>query len=144
MHSSVLVSIVYTYIVFLVSQINHSMFSCGRSIQLCLRHNIRPLCTQSQRSTPSSSSLSSFGGFGHNGDNNLEWFLRSITSGVVVVGSTLGYWYWSSLSSPAFADYNATEEQLQQNSQNRSKFLFNGNLMHLYIACGLKPLMTHV
>ncbi|TKY54771.1 Calcium uptake protein 1 [Spatholobus suberectus] len=114
------------------------MFSWGRRFQLSVRHNIRPLCSQSQGSTSSSSSsssssFSSFGGSGH-GDKrvrDLESFLRSITSGVVVVSSTLGFWYWSSLSSPdganslqSFSD-NANEDQLQQNYENKSKFLFN-------------------
>ena|ERR1044072_5376613 len=117
------------------------LFSWGRSFHLySLRHNIRPLCTQSQRSasssSSSSSSLSSTIGGSEHGDKNLEWFVRSITSGVVVVSSTLGYWYWSSLSSPganslqSFADY-ASEEQLPQDFQNKTKFLFNGNLHDL-------------
>ncbi|KAJ1385877.1 EF-hand domain [Sesbania bispinosa] len=115
------------------------MFSWGRRFQLSLRHNIRPFCSQSQRSTSSSSSssssLSSSGGPGYGDKRNrvrdLELFLRSITSGVVVVGSTLGFWYWSSLSSPganslhSFADYVSEEDQLQQNYENKSKFLFN-------------------
>lgn len=113
-----------------------SMFSWGRRFQLSQRHNIRPLCSQSQRSTSSSSSaLSSSGGGSEHGDKRVrdfESFLRSITSGVVVVSSTLGFWYWSSLSSPganslqSFADY-ASEDHLQQNYENKSKFLFNGN-----------------
>ncbi|XP_061350885.1 calcium uptake protein, mitochondrial-like [Gastrolobium bilobum] len=115
------------------------MFPWGRTFQLSLRHNIRLLCTQSQRSTTSSSSSSSssswrsfFGGSGYGEERvrDFESFLRSITSGVMVVGSTLGFWYWSSLSSPgsnslhSFADYTS-EDQLQQNYENKSKFLFN-------------------
>ncbi|KHN47123.1 Calcium uptake protein 1, mitochondrial [Glycine soja] len=112
------------------------MFSWGRRFQLSLRHSIRPFGSQSQGSTSSSSSssFSSFGGSRH-GDNRVrdfEAFLRSITSGVVVVSSTLGYWYWSSLSSPganslqSFADGYANEEdQFQQNDENKPKFLFN-------------------
>lgn len=114
-----------------------TMFSWGRRFQLSLRHSIRPFGSQSQGSTSSSSSssFSSFGGSRH-GDNRVrdfEAFLRSITSGVVVVSSTLGYWYWSSLSSPganslqSFADGYANEEdQFQQNDENKPKFLFNG------------------
>ncbi|KAL2587865.1 hypothetical protein AAZV13_13G136000 [Glycine max] len=113
-----------------------TMFSWGRRFQLSLRHSIRPFGSQSQGSTSSSSSssFSSFGGSRH-GDNRVrdfEAFLRSITSGVVVVSSTLGYWYWSSLSSPganslqSFADGYANEEdQFQQNDENKPKFLFN-------------------
>ncbi|WJX95928.1 hypothetical protein P8452_77192 [Trifolium repens] len=108
------------------------LFSWGRRYQQSLRHNIRLLCTQSQRPTSSSSS---FGGSRNGGDERVrrdfEYFLRSITSGVVVVGSTLGYWYCSSLSSPgannslhSFSDY-ATQDQFQQNYVNKSKFLFN-------------------
>ncbi|KHN15019.1 Calcium uptake protein 1, mitochondrial [Glycine soja] len=113
------------------------MFSWGRRFQLSLRHSIRPFGSQSQASTSSSSSssFSSFGGSGH-GDKRVrdfEVFLRSITSGVVIVSSTLGYWYWSSLSSPganslqSFADddYANEEDQLQQNDENKPKFLFN-------------------
>lgn len=111
------------------------LFSWGRRFQQTLRHNIRPLCSQSQRTTSSSSSpLSSFDGSGNGGDERVrdfEYFLRTITSGTVVVGTTLGFWYWSSLSSPgannsfhSFSDY-ATEDQFQQNYQNKSKFLFN-------------------
>lgn len=128
-----------------------TMFSWGRRFQLSLRHSIRPFGSQSQASTSSSSSssFSSFGGSRH-GDNRVrdfEAFLRSITSGVVVVSSTLGYWYWSSLSSPganslqSFADGYANEEdQFQQNDENKPKFLFNGTLLfshHLYVACSL-------
>lgn len=115
-----------------------TMFSWGRRFQLSLRHSIRPFGSQSQGSTSSSSSssFSSFGGSRH-GDNRVrdfEAFLRSITSGVVIVSSTLGYWYWSSLSSPganslqSFADddYANEEDQLQQNDENKPKFLFNG------------------
>ncbi|XP_058757938.1 calcium uptake protein, mitochondrial-like [Vicia villosa] len=110
------------------------MFSWGRRFQQSLRHNIRPLCSQSQRTTSSSSSstLSSFGGSRNDGD--FEYFLRSITSGVAVVGSTLGFWYWSSLSSSgandnnnslhSFSDY-ASEDQFEPNYGNKSKFLFN-------------------
>ncbi|KAK7292011.1 hypothetical protein RIF29_07621 [Crotalaria pallida] len=121
----------------------HSMFSWRRSFQLSLRLYTRPLCTKSPRSTTtttyssslsssSSSSLSSFGGsrYGENKGRDLEAFLRTITSGVAVVGSTLGYWYWSSLSSPganslqSFADY-ANEDQLEQSYGDKPKFLFN-------------------
>jgi len=115
------------------------LFSWGRRFQQTLRHNIRPLCSHSQRSTSSSSSsslLSSFDASRDGGDERVrdfEYFLRRITSGTVVVGSTLGFWYWSSLSSPgannslhSFSDY-ATEGQFQQNYENKSKFLFNGN-----------------
>ncbi|CAL0325667.1 unnamed protein product [Lupinus luteus] len=110
------------------------MFSCTRRFHLFLQGlNTRPLCTKSTRPTATSSpSLSSIGGsrYGDNKDKDLEALLRTITSGVVVVGSTLGFWYWSSLSSPganslhSFADY-ANEDQLEQNFENKSKFLFN-------------------
>jgi hypothetical protein len=113
------------------------LFSWGRRFQQSLRHNIRLLSTQSQRPTSSSSS---FGGSRNGGDERVkdfEYFLRSITSGVVVVGSTLGFWYCSSLSSPgannslhSFSDY-ATEDRFQQNYENKSKFLFNGNFPFL-------------
>ena len=112
------------------------MFSWGTRFQHFLRHNIRQLYGQSQQSTSSPSKLRSFGGSKHGGSDervrDFEYFLRSITSGVVVVGSTLGYWYYSSLSSPgvhnnslySYSD-NASEDQLQQNYENKSKFLFN-------------------
>jgi hypothetical protein len=131
------------------------LFSWGRRYQQSLRHNIRLLCTQSQRPTSSSSS---FGGSRNGGDERVrrdfEYFLRSITSGVVVVGSTLGYWYCSSLSSPgannslhSFSDY-ATQDQFQQNYENKSKFLFNGNfpflslLVEIFIILNLLLYMT--
>ncbi|XP_027332358.1 calcium uptake protein, mitochondrial-like [Abrus precatorius] len=107
------------------------MFSWARRFQfhLSLRHNTRPFCNQSQRSTSSSSSSFDGSRYGDKRVGDLESFLRSITSGVVVVGSTLGFWYWSSLSSPganslrSFADY-ASQDQLQDNYQTKSKFLF--------------------
>lgn len=123
------------------------MFSWGRRFQQSLRHNIRPLCSQSQRSTSSfsSSKLSYFGGSRNGGDERVrdfEYFLRSITSGVAVVGSTLGFWYWSSLSSSgandnlnslhSFSDY-ASEDQFEPNYGNKSKFLFNGNSCFSFI-----------
>ncbi|KAK7388575.1 hypothetical protein VNO78_23396 [Psophocarpus tetragonolobus] len=109
------------------------MFSWGRRFQLCLRHTIRPFSSQSQGSTSSSSSFTSSAGSKH-GDKRVrdfEAFLRSITSGVVVVSSTLGFWYWSSLSSPganslqSFSDYANGVDQLQQNDVNKPRFLFN-------------------
>ncbi|KAK7347141.1 hypothetical protein VNO80_21668 [Phaseolus coccineus] len=111
------------------------MFSLGRKFQLSLRHNVRPFCSQSQGSTSSSSSSSSFSSFvgPTHGDERIEAFLKAITSGMVVVGSTLGFWYWSSLSSPganslqSFADF-ANQDQLQQKRQSKpSRFLFNDN-----------------
>jgi hypothetical protein len=130
------------------------LFSWGRRFQQSLRHNIRLLSTQSQRPTSSSSS---FGGSRNGGDERVkdfEYFLRSITSGVVVVGSTLGFWYCSSLSSPgannslhSFSDY-ATQDQFQQNYENKSKFLFNGNfpflslLVEIFIILNLLLYMT--
>ncbi|WVZ12398.1 hypothetical protein V8G54_016928 [Vigna mungo] len=55
---------------------------------------------------------------------DFEAFLRAITSGVVVVASTLGFWYCSSLSSSganslqSFSDF-ANQDQLQQKRQNK-------------------------
>lgn len=132
------------------------MFSWGRRFQLSLRHNVRPLCTQSQGSTSSSSSSSSFSSFGgsRHGDNRIkdfEGFLRSITSGVVVVSSTLGFWYWSSLSSPdanslhSFSDYSNGHnvDQLNQNYESKPKFLFNGNpLFHLSLTLHVTCVIT--
>jgi len=132
------------------------MFSLGRKIQLSLRHNVRPFCSQSQGSTSSSSSSSFFSSFvgPTHGERigDFEAFLRAITSGVVVVASTLGFWYWSSLSSSAsnslqsFSDF-ANQDQLQQKRQSKpSRFLFNGILLfinhlrcilHLYYICFL-------
>ncbi|XP_020228067.1 calcium uptake protein, mitochondrial [Cajanus cajan] len=119
------------------------MFSWGRRFQLSLRHTISPFCSYSQgftssssssfsSSSSSSSSFSTFPGSRH-GDKrfrDLHVFLTSITSGVAVVGSTLGFWYWSALSSPgdnslhSFSDA-AKVDQLQQNYETKSKFLFN-------------------
>ncbi|BAT76259.1 hypothetical protein VIGAN_01423700 [Vigna angularis var. angularis] len=112
------------------------MFSLGRKIQLSLRHNVRPFCSQSQGSTSSSSSSSSFSSFvgpthGDERIGDFEAFLRAITSGVVVVASTLGFWYCSSLSSSgtnsleSFSDF-ANQDQLQQKRQTKPpRFLFN-------------------
>ena len=151
-HAHAYASVYIPFYSHLFQHLNLSMYSWGRRFQLSLRLRTRKLCSQSQRpiSSPSSSSssLRSFGGSGSYGGNrgkDLESFLRSITSGVVVVGSTLGFWYWSSLSSPganslqSFADY-ASEDQLQKNYENKSKFLFNGNpsfSLMIYVACSL-------
>lgn len=58
---------------------------------------------------------------------DFDWLMRSLSSGVVVVGSTLGYWYCSS----SFADY-VSEDQFQEQPEfepdNKSKFLFKGTL----------------
>lgn len=118
------------------------MFSLGRKIQLSLRQNVRPFCSQSQGSTSSSSSSSSFSSFvgpthGDERIGDFEAFLRAITSGVVVVASTLGFWYCSSLSSSganslqSFSDF-ANQDQLQQKRQNKPpRFLFNGILLFI-------------
>ncbi|KAI4335633.1 hypothetical protein L6164_014265 [Bauhinia variegata] len=92
---------------------------------------------QSQRSTSSSSSSLSSCGSRYDdrkgGGHDFDLFLRSTSCGVVIVGSTLGFWYWSSLSSSgtdtlhSFADYeseNPFQQQYDEPSK-KSKFLFN-------------------
>ncbi|KAK9269210.1 hypothetical protein L1049_000980 [Liquidambar formosana] len=65
------------------------------------RLSARLFSNQSQGSTSSSSSLRSFGGssYGNDGsgdDSVLEVLVRWVSSGVVIVGSSLGLCYWSS------------------------------------------------
>ncbi|KAL1372212.1 hypothetical protein HN51_002354 [Arachis hypogaea] len=95
------------------------MYSRTRALPLSLRLSTRILCTQSESST--SSSLRPLA----SQSNHFESFLRSIASGVVLLGTTLGYWYSSSSPSLySFADYSR-DDQLQKNHENKSKFLFN-------------------
>ncbi|KAI9125917.1 hypothetical protein K1719_003335 [Acacia pycnantha] len=100
--------------------------------------SIRPLVgaraffSQSQPSTLSSStSASAAGRFRDGGDKtDFDKFLTSV-SGLAVVGSALGLWYYSNSlgenSVKAFADYARDEDKLQQHCepQNKSSFLFN-------------------
>lgn len=90
----------------------------------------RPFYNQSRSSTSSSSSpssassLSSTGGFGSNeGDktkfSDFNRFLRSVSSGIVILGTSLGLFYYSSLSQDSnafrsFADYS-NETTLETN-----------------------------
>lgn len=112
--------------------------SLHRAASIQRLNSTRTLFIQSQRPTSSSTSTSINGGlrYGDHKGHDFDSFLRSISSGVVVVGSTLGFWYWSSLSSSSgdnslhsFADYATEDDQFHQQygPQKKSSFLFNGN-----------------
>ncbi|KAJ7969213.1 calcium uptake protein 1-like, mitochondrial-like [Quillaja saponaria] len=99
--------------------------------------------SQGCTSSSSSSSLSSISESRYDGNKGgasyFTSFMRSVSSGVVIVGSSLGFYYWSSFSSPdvkpflSFADYPretawaTNEDKFQQHSVNVRKpiFLFN-------------------
>ncbi|MED6206112.1 hypothetical protein PIB30_023977 [Stylosanthes scabra] len=103
------------------------MYYCLRRLPF-LRLSTRTLCSQSHNSTSSSSSLIPLPphNSSNNSNNQFEYFLRSIASGFVLLGSTFGYWYSSSSPSLySFAD-SSPEDQLQKN-ENKAKFLFNDN-----------------
>ncbi|CAL5376747.1 unnamed protein product [Camellia sinensis] len=106
------------------------------------RNASRPIFTQSNGSSSSSSS-SSCGSSNNNGgggggnkkrgrsNSDLESILRSISSGIfVVVGSSLGLSYWSSLSDSncflSFADSRGQNENANVNAEpeHKSNFLF--------------------
>ncbi|XP_059637845.1 calcium uptake protein, mitochondrial-like [Cornus florida] len=103
-----------------------------RRVVQAQRLNTRPISTQSNgplSSPPSSSSLKSFGESSYNEDKRsesiLESFLKSlISSGVVVVGSTLGLCYWSSLSDTiSFLSYADSGDDTTE-PEKKPKFLF--------------------
>ncbi|KAL5547710.1 hypothetical protein UlMin_002941 [Ulmus minor] len=100
----------------------------------------RPLFNQSQRSTPlspsSSSSLRSSGAFGYDENNSnwwssFNWYLRSFSPGVLILGSSFGFFYISSDLNPfSFTNYGketilATNDDDQQSRpEKKDKFLF--------------------
>ncbi|CAL5375491.1 unnamed protein product [Camellia sinensis] len=104
------------------------------------RNASRPIFTQSNGSSSSSSSCGSSNNNGGGGGGNkkrgrsnsdLESILRSISSGIfVVVGSSLGLSYWSSLSDSncflSFADSRGQNENANVNAEpeHKSNFLF--------------------
>lgn len=117
------------------------------------RLSYRPFSNQSKRSTssstsPSSSSLyggSSYGdnGGGRNSSSIFESILKSLPAGVVIVGSTLGFCYFSSaLSDPkisylAYADWpkdTSTEDFDNFKPQKKHKFIFGGNNFFFFFA----------
>ncbi|XP_028783346.1 calcium uptake protein, mitochondrial-like, partial [Neltuma alba] len=95
---------------------------------------VRVFSGQSQPSTLSSSTLTSTttsaGGLKNGDKTDFDKFVTSV-SGLAVVSSALGFWYfYNSLgedSVQAFADYARDENQLQQQyePQAKSSFLFN-------------------
>lgn len=124
----------------------HNMFSKASSlkgfsppIQRVLAANQRliidrPLFTQQseQGSTlspsPSSSKSSSFNGGDHQSKTLLE-ILRSVSPGVLIAGSTLGYCYLSSSSFSSVFSFADGPKQLLDNTiaeEKSSKFLFGG------------------
>lgn len=90
------------------------------------RLNFRPIFTQSNN-TPSSSFIRSNEGSSSNeSEKRSGSILRSISSGAVIVGSSLGFWYWSSLSdSNSFLCYADSPSETFE-SEKKPVFLVGG------------------
>lgn len=128
------------------ASLRKSSSSIHRAVVAAQRLTSRPFFNQSQRPasfSPSSSSSSS--GFGpNNGESRgsgFNKFMRSISSGFFIVGSSLGLGYcWSSSldanSFLSFADHRGQaaqavddDDRLQQSEpEKKSNFLFGGTL----------------
>lgn len=63
------------------------------------------------------------------GYSAVESLLRSLSSGVVVIGSSLGFCYWSSFTdSNSFLAYADSQAQFTDTIEKKPKFLFGGTL----------------
>ncbi|CAJ1944700.1 unnamed protein product [Sphenostylis stenocarpa] len=88
---------------------------------------------------PMTAGMASFDEFTHddNSGREFETFVKVVSSGILIVGSTLGFLYWSSFSSHDTSSVgpsgdSANKDQLQQKPRNKpSKFLFNGALIFI-------------